>query len=219
MSLLLSKGEVLYWATYHIITFTFTFTLFIKEFSKAYTFLCICLCYLGANVNVKDKCGCSFLHLAILQPKGLRNIPEEVLQVSSINGFLCDTPNALTIMIRIELPLHPWAVCLETSCMYSRPVGEVPYTRAQSNHSLKYSKLYLKEQWWLQKESDRKVNIRYPGLPLNSNIITLHHYFYNVCGGISKCSLGRSYVICVIFMLHNYSKAFAYVLCLIPTLL
>lgn len=35
----------------------------------------------GASVNVKDTCGCNFLHLAILQPKGLKNIPEEVLQV------------------------------------------------------------------------------------------------------------------------------------------
>uniref|UniRef100_A0A8C7YUE0 Transient receptor potential cation channel, subfamily A, member 1b n=1 Tax=Oryzias sinensis TaxID=183150 RepID=A0A8C7YUE0_9TELE len=33
----------------------------------------------GANVNLKDKCGCNFLHLAIHQPKGLKNIPEEVL--------------------------------------------------------------------------------------------------------------------------------------------
>lgn len=35
----------------------------------------------GASVNVKNTYGCSFLHLAILQPKGLKNIPEEVLQV------------------------------------------------------------------------------------------------------------------------------------------
>uniref|UniRef100_A0A8D3D7J0 Transient receptor potential cation channel, subfamily A, member 1b n=1 Tax=Scophthalmus maximus TaxID=52904 RepID=A0A8D3D7J0_SCOMX len=33
----------------------------------------------GANVNVKDRRGCNFLHLAILQPKGLKNLPEEVL--------------------------------------------------------------------------------------------------------------------------------------------
>uniref|UniRef100_A0AAQ6IBL2 Ion transport domain-containing protein n=1 Tax=Anabas testudineus TaxID=64144 RepID=A0AAQ6IBL2_ANATE len=33
----------------------------------------------GTNVNVKDRCGCNFLHLAILQPKGLKNLPEEVL--------------------------------------------------------------------------------------------------------------------------------------------
>lgn len=47
--------------------------------------MCICLNLLGANVNVKDRCGCNFLHLAILQPKGLKNLPEEVLQVASIN--------------------------------------------------------------------------------------------------------------------------------------
>uniref|UniRef100_A0AAQ5ZJN4 Ion transport domain-containing protein n=1 Tax=Amphiprion ocellaris TaxID=80972 RepID=A0AAQ5ZJN4_AMPOC len=33
----------------------------------------------GADVTVKDRCGCNFLHLAILQPKGLKNLPEEVL--------------------------------------------------------------------------------------------------------------------------------------------
>lgn len=37
---------------------------------------------LGANINVKDRCGCNFLHLAILQPKGLKNLPQEVLQVT-----------------------------------------------------------------------------------------------------------------------------------------
>lgn len=41
--------------------------------------------FLGANVNVRDKCGCNFLHLAILQPKGLKNLPEEVLQVLPIS--------------------------------------------------------------------------------------------------------------------------------------
>uniref|UniRef100_A0A8C6WUI5 Transient receptor potential cation channel, subfamily A, member 1b n=1 Tax=Neogobius melanostomus TaxID=47308 RepID=A0A8C6WUI5_9GOBI len=35
----------------------------------------------GANVSVTDRHGCNFLHLAILQPKGLKNLPEEVLQV------------------------------------------------------------------------------------------------------------------------------------------
>lgn len=35
----------------------------------------------GANVNFKDRFGCNFLHLAILQPKGLKNLPEGVLQV------------------------------------------------------------------------------------------------------------------------------------------
>lgn len=42
---------------------------------------CTFLCLLGASVNVKDRCGCNFLHLVILQPKGLQNLPEEVLQV------------------------------------------------------------------------------------------------------------------------------------------
>lgn len=42
---------------------------------------------LGANVNVTDGAGCNFLHLTILQPKGLKNLPEEVLQVLSITVF------------------------------------------------------------------------------------------------------------------------------------
>uniref|UniRef100_A0A671XZB3 Transient receptor potential cation channel, subfamily A, member 1b n=1 Tax=Sparus aurata TaxID=8175 RepID=A0A671XZB3_SPAAU len=39
----------------------------------------------GANVNVRDRCGCNFLHLAILQPKGLKNITEEVLVKALLN--------------------------------------------------------------------------------------------------------------------------------------
>uniref|UniRef100_A0A087Y4N8 Transient receptor potential cation channel, subfamily A, member 1b n=1 Tax=Poecilia formosa TaxID=48698 RepID=A0A087Y4N8_POEFO len=54
----------------------------------------------GANVNVKDKCGCNFLHLAILQPKGLKNLPEEVLQHSSVKALLnCEDNEGCT-------PLH-----------------------------------------------------------------------------------------------------------------
>uniref|UniRef100_A0A6Q2Z121 Ion transport domain-containing protein n=1 Tax=Esox lucius TaxID=8010 RepID=A0A6Q2Z121_ESOLU len=36
----------------------------------------------GANMNIKDKSGRNFLHMTILQPKGLRNLPEDVLQVT-----------------------------------------------------------------------------------------------------------------------------------------
>ncbi|KAM4544029.1 transient receptor potential cation channel subfamily A member 1b [Fundulus diaphanus] len=54
----------------------------------------------GANVNVRDKCGCNFLHLAILQPKGLRNLPEEVLQLTSVKALLnCEDNEGCT-------PLH-----------------------------------------------------------------------------------------------------------------
>uniref|UniRef100_A0A674AGC0 Transient receptor potential cation channel, subfamily A, member 1b n=1 Tax=Salmo trutta TaxID=8032 RepID=A0A674AGC0_SALTR len=35
----------------------------------------------GANVNIKDKSGCNFLHLTILQPKGLKNLSRDILQV------------------------------------------------------------------------------------------------------------------------------------------
>uniref|UniRef100_A0A673XS95 Transient receptor potential cation channel, subfamily A, member 1a n=1 Tax=Salmo trutta TaxID=8032 RepID=A0A673XS95_SALTR len=34
----------------------------------------------GANLKIKDKHGCNFLHLAILQPKGLTNLPPEFLK-------------------------------------------------------------------------------------------------------------------------------------------
>ncbi|KAM9331854.1 transient receptor potential cation channel subfamily A member 1b [Pholidichthys leucotaenia] len=54
----------------------------------------------GANVNVIDKCGCNFLHLAILQPKGLKNLPQEVLQLSSVKALLsCEDNEGCT-------PLH-----------------------------------------------------------------------------------------------------------------
>ncbi|XP_037549697.1 transient receptor potential cation channel subfamily A member 1b [Nematolebias whitei] len=54
----------------------------------------------GANVNVKDKCGCNFLHLAILQPKGLKNLPDEVLQHNNVKALLnCEDNEGCT-------PLH-----------------------------------------------------------------------------------------------------------------
>lgn len=54
----------------------------------------------GARVSVTDRRGCNFLHLAILQPKGLRNLPEEVLQLSSVKTLLdCEDNEGCT-------PLH-----------------------------------------------------------------------------------------------------------------
>ncbi|XP_013857780.1 transient receptor potential cation channel subfamily A member 1b [Austrofundulus limnaeus] len=54
----------------------------------------------GASVSVKDKCGCNFLHLAILQPKGLKNLPEEVLQHNNVKALLsCEDHEGCT-------PLH-----------------------------------------------------------------------------------------------------------------
>uniref|UniRef100_A0AAX7W8M0 Ion transport domain-containing protein n=1 Tax=Astatotilapia calliptera TaxID=8154 RepID=A0AAX7W8M0_ASTCA len=50
--------------------------------------------------ELKDKCGCNFLHLAILQPKGLKNLPEEVLQLNSVKALLsCEDNDGCT-------PLH-----------------------------------------------------------------------------------------------------------------
>ncbi|CAB1326262.1 unnamed protein product [Coregonus sp. 'balchen'] len=42
----------------------------------------------GANLKIKDKYDCNFLHLAILQPKGLKNLPPEVLQCSNVRELL-----------------------------------------------------------------------------------------------------------------------------------
>ncbi|CAJ1082255.1 transient receptor potential cation channel subfamily A member 1b [Xyrichtys novacula] len=54
----------------------------------------------GADINEKDRRGCNFLHLAILQPKGLKNLPEEVLQHNSVKALLsCEDNEGCT-------PLH-----------------------------------------------------------------------------------------------------------------
>ncbi|XP_060920300.1 transient receptor potential cation channel subfamily A member 1b [Labrus mixtus] len=54
----------------------------------------------GANINVRDGFGRNFLHLAILQPKGLKNLPEEVLQHNSVKTLLsCEDNEGCT-------PLH-----------------------------------------------------------------------------------------------------------------
>ncbi|XP_045558799.1 transient receptor potential cation channel subfamily A member 1 [Salmo salar] len=60
--------------------------------------VCVCLCvcvsvcvfvsFSGANVNIKDKSGCNFLHLTILQPKGLKNLSRDILQHSSVKDLL-----------------------------------------------------------------------------------------------------------------------------------
>ncbi|XP_068160257.1 transient receptor potential cation channel subfamily A member 1b isoform X2 [Antennarius striatus] len=54
----------------------------------------------GANVSVKDQCGCNFLHLVILQPKGLKNLKEDVLQCNSVKALVsCEDNEGCT-------PLH-----------------------------------------------------------------------------------------------------------------
>uniref|UniRef100_A0A8C7QMI1 Transient receptor potential cation channel, subfamily A, member 1b n=1 Tax=Oncorhynchus mykiss TaxID=8022 RepID=A0A8C7QMI1_ONCMY len=47
----------------------------------------------GAKVNIKDKSGCNFLHLAILQPKGLKNLTGDILQHSSMMDLLSTEDN------------------------------------------------------------------------------------------------------------------------------
>uniref|UniRef100_A0A8C6LXV4 Transient receptor potential cation channel, subfamily A, member 1b n=1 Tax=Nothobranchius furzeri TaxID=105023 RepID=A0A8C6LXV4_NOTFU len=60
----------------------------------------------GANVNMKDKCGCNFLHLAILQPKGLKNLPEEVLQVPRVLLSCEDNEGCTPLHYACRLGIH-----------------------------------------------------------------------------------------------------------------
>uniref|UniRef100_A0A8C0YLI9 Transient receptor potential cation channel, subfamily A, member 1b n=1 Tax=Cyprinus carpio carpio TaxID=630221 RepID=A0A8C0YLI9_CYPCA len=45
---------------------------------------------IGADFRIKDKVGCNFLHFVILQPKGLKNLPETVLQSNAVKEMLSD---------------------------------------------------------------------------------------------------------------------------------
>ncbi len=89
VSLLLSKGELL-----HFISPREILVLSCKMPVNSGCMLIHVFMSLGANVNVKDRCGCNFLHLAILQPKGLKNLSEEVLQVHSVLP-VCDSSDSL----------------------------------------------------------------------------------------------------------------------------
>ncbi|KAJ8401456.1 hypothetical protein AAFF_G00383750 [Aldrovandia affinis] len=44
-----------------------------------------------ANLKTKDKFGCNFVHLAVLQPKGLKNLPDYILQ--SVKDLLSEEDN------------------------------------------------------------------------------------------------------------------------------
>ncbi|KAM4705765.1 transient receptor potential cation channel subfamily A member 1 [Rhinophrynus dorsalis] len=44
----------------------------------------------GADVKLKDTCGRNFLHLAVLQPGGLKNINTEFLQMESVKQLVSD---------------------------------------------------------------------------------------------------------------------------------
>uniref|UniRef100_A0A8C4X6L4 Transient receptor potential cation channel, subfamily A, member 1b n=1 Tax=Erpetoichthys calabaricus TaxID=27687 RepID=A0A8C4X6L4_ERPCA len=47
----------------------------------------------GANVKKKDSAGCNFLHLAIQQPKGLKNLSDSILQRKEVMTLLDDKDN------------------------------------------------------------------------------------------------------------------------------
>ncbi|XP_063076013.1 transient receptor potential cation channel subfamily A member 1a [Engraulis encrasicolus] len=44
----------------------------------------------GCNFTIKDVNGCNFLHLTIMQPRGLRNLPDEFLQDKRVRQMLHD---------------------------------------------------------------------------------------------------------------------------------
>nr|XP_014342061.1 PREDICTED: transient receptor potential cation channel subfamily A member 1 [Latimeria chalumnae] len=47
----------------------------------------------GVNTKLKDKSGCNFLHLVALQPRGLKNLNEEVLQVQHCSNCIKELLN------------------------------------------------------------------------------------------------------------------------------
>ncbi|XP_048121828.1 transient receptor potential cation channel subfamily A member 1b [Alosa alosa] len=47
----------------------------------------------GANMKIKDEEGRNFLHLATFQAKGLKCIPEHILQTATVRDLLCDEDN------------------------------------------------------------------------------------------------------------------------------
>ncbi|XP_078254841.1 transient receptor potential cation channel subfamily A member 1-like [Rhinoraja longicauda] len=47
----------------------------------------------GANVKIKNSMGCNFLHLTVLQPKGLLNLSEEILKSNEVHELLDDKDN------------------------------------------------------------------------------------------------------------------------------
>uniref|UniRef100_A0A8C2BNE8 Transient receptor potential cation channel, subfamily A, member 1b n=1 Tax=Cyprinus carpio TaxID=7962 RepID=A0A8C2BNE8_CYPCA len=44
----------------------------------------------GADFRIKDEAGRNFLHFVVLQPKGLKNLPETVLQCNAVKEMLSD---------------------------------------------------------------------------------------------------------------------------------
>uniref|UniRef100_A0A673YE52 Transient receptor potential cation channel, subfamily A, member 1b n=1 Tax=Salmo trutta TaxID=8032 RepID=A0A673YE52_SALTR len=62
----------------------------------------------GANVNIKDKSGCNFLHLAILQPKGLKNLTGDILQVTQhdITVDVTDNEGCTPLHYACRLGIH-----------------------------------------------------------------------------------------------------------------
>ncbi|XP_043922216.1 transient receptor potential cation channel subfamily A member 1-like [Protopterus annectens] len=47
----------------------------------------------GANLKIKDGCGCNFLHLAVLQQGGLKNLNDETMKNSNIKELVNDEDN------------------------------------------------------------------------------------------------------------------------------
>uniref|UniRef100_A0A8C2QB26 Transient receptor potential cation channel, subfamily A, member 1a n=1 Tax=Cyprinus carpio TaxID=7962 RepID=A0A8C2QB26_CYPCA len=58
----------------------------------------------GADLKKKDKSGCNFLHLAILQPRGLKNLPTEVLVRELLNDEDTEGCTPLHYACRLGIP-------------------------------------------------------------------------------------------------------------------
>uniref|UniRef100_A0A672KVN7 Transient receptor potential cation channel subfamily A member 1-like n=1 Tax=Sinocyclocheilus grahami TaxID=75366 RepID=A0A672KVN7_SINGR len=63
---------------------------------------------IGANFRIKDKVGRNFLHFVVLQPKGLKNLPETVLQVNAVKEMLSgeDVEGCTPLHYACKLGIH-----------------------------------------------------------------------------------------------------------------
>ncbi|XP_016117893.1 transient receptor potential cation channel subfamily A member 1-like, partial [Sinocyclocheilus grahami] len=63
---------------------------------------------IGANFRIKDKVGRNFLHFVVLQPKGLKNLPETVLQSNAVKEMLSgeDVEGCTPLHYACKLGIH-----------------------------------------------------------------------------------------------------------------
>uniref|UniRef100_A0A673H037 Transient receptor potential cation channel subfamily A member 1-like n=1 Tax=Sinocyclocheilus rhinocerous TaxID=307959 RepID=A0A673H037_9TELE len=63
---------------------------------------------IGADFRIKDKVGRNFLHFVVLQPKGLKNLPETVLQSNAVKEMLSgeDVEGCTPLHYACKLGIH-----------------------------------------------------------------------------------------------------------------